>query len=52
MKIGEPEIRLSYIGVSNAFEIKSNVRFQAVNYLNLRLRAASDFFLRLTDGFS
>ena len=31
---------------------KATMRFQAVNYLNLRLRAASDFFLRLTDGFS
>ena len=25
---------------------------RAINYLNLRLRAASDFFLRLTLGFS
>ena len=24
----------------------------SINYLNLRLRAASDFFLRFTEGFS
>ena len=42
--------RLSHIGVSNANDLKATSRFKA--YLNLRLRAASDFFLRLTDGFS
>ena len=51
----EPDIRDGDIAIIEKQEFIENggiAAAMAPDYLNLRLRAASDFFLRRTDGFS
>ena len=43
---------LPFLWVNTVIENGGIAAAMAPDYLNLRLRAASDFFLRRTDGFS